>query len=47
MKNYIKPTMQIIDSLSDNYCAVVLETVSENEVNDRLVLEAEDLFNDL
>ena len=45
MKEYTKPAMQIIDSLSAKFCAVVLESVSENEVNDRLVVETEDVFD--
>ncbi len=44
MKEYIKPSVMIIDSLSEKFCAVVVETVSEHEVNDRLVVETEDLF---
>ena len=44
MKDYTKPTLKIIDSLSEDFCAVVIDTVSDNEVNDRTVFEAEDLF---
>ena len=44
MKEYTKPSMQIIDSLSEKFCAVVVESVSENEVNDRIVIETEDII---
>ena len=46
MKDYTKPTLQIFDSLSEKYCAVVLDAVSGTEVNDRLLFETEDEFTD-
>ncbi len=41
MKNYTKPTLQIIDSLSENFC-VVADVLSEHEVNDRVIFEITD-----
>lgn len=44
MKTYNKPSLEIIDSLSDDYCAVA-EVVSDNEVFDRVIISADDLLD--
>lgn len=41
MNNYIKPNLEIIDSLSEGFC-VVTDVVSEHEVNDRIIFEITD-----